>query len=354
MQKSTPIVRAVDVGYGHVKWSEGRDDTGLILADVFPSQAPLAIESDFQTEIMQRRDTFVVPVNGIHYEVGRQVRMAFGKNQELEQLDDRFALSDGYTARLYGAFNYMLSTLPSGDIDYLMLGLPMKTLKPHAAALQRRFVGKHTINMKGDTLVIRHCAVYPQPLGSYATYLQKKAHKIKNAPMALIVDVGYHTVDWITCLGMVANPDQSDGVERGMGAFLREVAKSVIKASGMAASESTVVRMLDQALISGDEFRLAGKQIDLKPHMNAGSAIIEQAAQAVRNNVGVGEGLDVVIVSGGGARFFLPAIKKHYPNHEVATLPTPALANVRGFHEFGELIADSALRATTHAQGVAR
>ena len=29
-------------------------------------------------------------------------------------------------------------------------------------------------------------------------------------------------------------------------------------------------------------------------------------------------------------------------------------ANVRGFHEFGELIADSALRATTHAQGIDR
>jgi hypothetical protein len=125
---------------------------------------------------------------------------------------------------------------------------------------------------------------------------------------------------------------------------LREVAKSVIKASGLAANESAVVRMLDQALISGDEFRLAGKVIGLKPHLKAGSAIIEQAAQAIRNNVGVGEGLDVVIVSGGGAGFYLPAIKNHYPNHEIATLPSPALANVRGFHQFGELIADSALR----------
>ena len=91
-------------------------------------------------------------------------------------------------------------------------------------------------------------------------------------------------------------------------------------------------------------FRLAGKEIDLKPHLKVGNAIIEQAAQAVRNNVGLGEGLDVVIVSGGGAGIYLPAIKKHYPNHEVATLQAPALANVRGFYQFGELIADSALR----------
>ena len=61
----------------------------------------------------------------------------------------------------------MLSTLPSRSIDYLMLGLPMKTLKQHSVALQRRFVGEHTINLEGEKFVIEHCAVYPQPLGSY-------------------------------------------------------------------------------------------------------------------------------------------------------------------------------------------
>ena len=66
MQKSTPIVRAVDVGYGHVKWSEGRDDTGLIIADVFPSQAPLVIEGNIHAATRSRRDTFVVPVSYTH------------------------------------------------------------------------------------------------------------------------------------------------------------------------------------------------------------------------------------------------------------------------------------------------
>ena len=96
MQKNTPIVRACDVGYGHVKWTEGRDPTGLILADCFPSQAPLATEGEFKVNEMEQRDTFVVPVGGRNYEVGRAVRLAIGPNQELEQLDTNFALSDGY------------------------------------------------------------------------------------------------------------------------------------------------------------------------------------------------------------------------------------------------------------------
>ena len=118
-QKSAPVVRAVDVGYGHVKWLEGRDDTGLIIADGFPSQAPLVIEGKILAATRSRRDTFVVPVNENHYEVGRQVHMAYGKNQELEQLDDLFPLSYGYTAVLYTKYNYMLHKLPAGYICLL-------------------------------------------------------------------------------------------------------------------------------------------------------------------------------------------------------------------------------------------
>lgn len=344
--KNPPIVRAIDVGYGHVKWSEGRDDQGEIIADTFPSQALLATEGEFQSEIMLRRDTVLVPVSGRIYEVGRHVRNAVPKNAELEQLDENFSLSDGYSARLYGAFNYMLPTLPEKKIDYLMLGLPLTTLNQNSKALMKRFLGEHTVNQKGETITVENCAVYPQPLGGYAAYLQRPHALHSKPPMALIIDVGYNTVDWLTCEGMVANPAQSSAVERGMSGFLREVAKSVIKTTGFPASESGVVRMLDLALISGDKFQIAGNDINLEPHMKAGAHILEEAAQAVRNHVGFGQEIQLVIISGGGAALYAPWIQKKFPAHKVVTLPDSALANVRGFHQFGEWIAESARRAT--------
>ena len=43
MFKKSPIVRSADIGYGHVKWTEGRDSDGNIIADSFASLAPLAV-----------------------------------------------------------------------------------------------------------------------------------------------------------------------------------------------------------------------------------------------------------------------------------------------------------------------
>ena len=351
MHKKAPIVRSADVGYGHVKWTEGRDSEGNIIADCFASQAPLAIDGEFTSEVMLKRDTYIVPVNGQHYEVGRHVRMAIGKNQELEQLNENFALSDGYAARLYGTFNYMLRNLPSQTIDYLMLGLPLTTLNKNQDKLADKFVGEHVINRKGDTILIRHCAVYPQPLGGYAAYYLTCLNQDTPPPLALLIDVGYNTVDWITCEGLMPNSSQSDAVERGMSGFLREVAKSVIKAHNIPnGSETAVVRILDHALMTGSQFKLSGQPIDLAPHLQAGDTVLEQAARAIQNNIGHGIDIEVVIMSGGGAERYAPWIRKIFPKHEVRILNEPELANVRGFHQFGDWLAESASRATPQVE----
>lgn len=339
------VVRAIDVGYGHVKWSDGRDETGEILADRFPSQAPLAVSNEVKAGFAHQRDTCIVPVNGRNYEVGRAVRMMLGKNQELEQLDEKFALSDGYTARVYGALNYMLPTLPARSIDFLVLGLPLTTLNKYSDDLSDRFLGEHIINTKGDTVVVSSCAVYPQPLGAYAAYLQRPIARHTKPPMALIIDVGYNTVDWLTCEGLVINPNKSDAVERGMSGYLREVAKSLIKSVDTAASESELVRLLDRHLIEGSPFLLTGKPINLDPHWAAGDAILEQAAQSVRNNVGAGLEIDIIIVSGGGASIYAPWVQQQFRTHDVIALPQSTLANVRGFQHMGEAMAESARRA---------
>ena len=350
MFKKSPIVRSADIGYGHVKWTEGRDSDGNIIADSFASLAPLAVVDEFHSEALLQRDTHIVPINGKFYEVGRNVHKAIGKNQELEQLNEHFALSDGYAARLFGAFNYMLPNLPSKTIDYLMLGLPLTTLNKHQDSLSAKFVGEHVINKKGDRILVRNCAVYPQPLGGYAAYYVICQNEDEHPPLALLIDVGYNTVDWITCEGLMPNANQSGAVERGMSGFLREVAKSVMKAHAIPNStESLVVRLIDQVLMSNRQtVKFSSETIDLTPHLEAGDFVLEQAARAVQNNIGHGVDIEVIIMSGGGAARYAPWIKEMFPKHEVRVLDEPELANVRGFHQFGDWIAESAARAAPH------
>ena len=354
-KKSQAVVRAIDVGYGHVKWTDGRDDANQIISDTFPSQAPVIFEGEWTSTVFHKHDTFLVPVNGQVFGVGREIRSCLERSQELEQLDEHFAMSDGYMARVYGAFNYMLPNLPSRTIDYLMLGLPMTTLEHYEAKLSERFLGEHIINQKGDRVLVKHCAVYPQPLGGYATYLQRPLPRHTEAPIALIVDAGYNTVDWIACEGLKPNRSQSGAVECGMSGYLRKVAKSIVKSKGLSSGqESSIVRLLDQAMISGGKFLLTGKPFDIEPHLKAGQPVLEQAAQAVRNNVGAGLGIDLIIVSGGGAKFYAPFVSEKFPNHVLVSLPSSSMANVNGFQQFGEWIANSAERATpNHIEGEA-
>src|SRR5687767_4131851 len=68
---ATPVVRAIDVGFGLVKCSL---PGGGFMS--FPSMAIPADVSAVRTLSTRRRDTFDVLVNGATYEVGRDVGLA--------------------------------------------------------------------------------------------------------------------------------------------------------------------------------------------------------------------------------------------------------------------------------------
>lgn len=346
MQDKELVVRAIDVGYGHIKFTEGRHaTTRQIRTDSIPSQSPTAKPPLTAGGVMNRRDTFIIPIGDRRYEVGRDVRHALHGNNESEVLDQNFALSDLYAARLFGALNYMAPGLPEDVIDVLVLGLPLNTFDKHREALEKRFTGTHVINERGEKILVQSCNVYPQPFGSYAAYMALNQGS-GQTPMALSVDPGYNTVDWFVCKGMTANDIRSDAVQRGMGAVLRAIADDMIKTHNFDATPTELVRSIDRALSSGEPFQLYGQVFDLAPHLAAGKDIIEEAAQAVKNSVGSGSDIDVIIMTGGGASLYAEAIADKFPRHKVQTLESPALANVRGFHLVGEMLAKSRMRAT--------
>jgi plasmid segregation protein ParM len=345
MEPKHPTVRACDVGYGHIKFTDGRDpESQLIRTASIPSQSPLARSSTVKNSgpTLASRDTFIVPVNGRFFEVGNDVRLAVHDNHVSEILGDDFSQSDAYAARLFGAFRYMLSALPKSTIDILVLGLPLSTFAKHHEAVENRFCGEQVIGLNDEIITIKTCLVVPQPLGSYAAYLSLPAmHQSKTTPMALVVDPGYQTVDWFVCKGMVASEVRSDAVPRGMGAVLRAAASDLIKKYAFDAKLDDVIRMLDRSLTCDLPFEMYGSKIDFFNHLRAGEDVIEEAVQAIKNSVGSGADIDVIILTGGGAKFYDEAVKRKFPRHKVTVLESPALANARGFHLLGEKLAKS-------------
>jgi len=350
----TPIVRSIDVGYGHVKFSEGDDERKAIRCDTFPSQSPPASPNMLGGAILHRRDTFLVPVDGRVFEVGKDVAMASDTHQESEILDDDYCLSAGYAARLYGALNYLLPGLPAERaIDRLVLGLPMNTFVSHSKRLQDRFEGELEINTRGDKVTVRACSVFPQPLGAYNAYLAETRGKSSgpqaSAPMALVVDPGYNTVDWFVCKGLKPSEKRSGASLRGMSAVLRVIAEKMIADIAAGGTVSQLVRLIDAAITEDRPLRLHGRNVPLEPYLPVAAPLFEEAAQAIKNKVGAAIDIDVIIICGGGARLYAPALAAKFQQQSVVTLANPAFANVRGFQLMGWRLAQSAQRAAAGA-----
>jgi plasmid segregation protein ParM len=344
------IGRASDIGYGHAKWSNGRDASGRIQVGRFPSKSPIAADPGLGGSVMHRRDTKLVPVNGRVYEVGPDVSLVLSSDHEGDILDQDFAVSDAYAARLYGTLNYMLPSLPNREIDALVLGLPLNTWKKHSKAVAEKFRGRHTINTSGTEVTIHHCEVYPQPFGAYMDYMA--THRItgdRKQPMALVLDPGYNSMDWFVCKGMKATEERSKAVNRGMSAVLRTVAEAMIRGQNLDLSVSEAMRLLDHALLTQTPLLIYGRQVDITPYMTAGHVVAAEAAQAVKNSIGAGGDIEIIILAGGGADFYLPALRDKFPHHEIVVLPDAAFANVRGFQLVSEMLAKSSRRATAGA-----
>lgn len=338
------VVRAIDVGYGHVKFTDGYSDDGTLCVDSFPSQSPVSSGAQLKSVSMQQRDTFLVPVGKHAFEVGKGVAGALRAHQETAVLDSKFALSDAYAARLLGALNYMAPALPTNAIDFLKLGLPMTTYVDLSEKLAKRFTGELIINLRGDVVTVRDCEVFPQPFGGYASFLAAK--QFSTPPRVLVIDPGYNTMDWFVCRGMEASELLCSATTLGMSAVMKDAAARIIKTIDTDAHVSAVVRLIDRTLMTDIPLSVCGIPVDLNEFLSASSAIIDEAVQAVKNSIGSGEDIDAIVLTGGGALFYSDAIRKHF-TQPVTILTDSTYANVRGFQALGEAQAESAWRATT-------
>lgn len=353
------IVRAVDVGFGHVKFTEGRKGRGKIELGHFPSQSTIVMKGDIgvDSEALHKLDVFLIPIQigdrVDNFVVGRDIDSLLSSDSETTILDQDYCLSPAYMARLFGALSYMYRSLPADDqpartIDMLALGLPMHTYKQYKDALVKKYTGTFVINDRGHAVTIKHCTVYPQPLGSYATFVGERG--FPEPPQVLVIDPGFNTLDWFTCKGMKVQKEFIGAVELGVSQVIRAIANKLPHDIRKGASIAAISRILDESFSSGvKQFKLRGKAYDIEPHMAPGKVIIDQAVGAVKAAMKDAVRVDHIVVTGGGASLFLPTIQARFPDHDVVLLDNPAFSNVRGFQVLAENLATSMARASAGA-----
>ena len=355
---TSPVVRAIDVGFGLVKLSlRAGDGVGFTS---FPSMAIPADASAVRTLGPRRRDTFDVPVNGIKYEVGREVGLAQAGGNFGRDVTDEFYRSAIYEALTKGALRYMAEA-GDGYIDVLVLGLPVNQYNDAKRRdyLRSQFEGEIAIG-DGKTLAVRRVIVQAQPMGGYAAlddHLDELNAVIAATPGALdplpngealdelavlMVDPGEHTLDWLLIQQGAINTRASGAAsDAGRHRVVRAVMESLCSTIERPLGPSTMPRIND-ALREQRPVKLAGVAHDLKPFDPVIRSVVEDSVNRMIDGLrDAHEILDLIVIVGGHPQHYRDVLAKRFPAIPVFVMPEAMGANVRGFQMIGEAEAES-------------
>lgn len=320
------ITRAIDIGYGNTKYVATRTEQEIRCA-MFPSLAPVASHLELSTGMAMTRDTVVVKVEGIAYEVGPGARLGL-KAHHTRILHGEYVETHEYLALLRGALSYMQVS----HIDLLVVGLPVGLMNNKAKGLAKSLKGRHRVG-GGREVTVEHVWTLAQPLGGFLDYAMGQGlYETLADQVNLIIDPGYYTVDWLTGIGIQAMPERTGSFAGGTHAILQTLARGVSEKLGVAYTD---IDAIDRALEKG-RLRVGGREIDLAPHWRQAQARIEEAVNAIANSVGQALDVNNIILVGGGSKFYESAIRRRFPSPSLIVAPDPIFANVRGFQIAGE------------------
>lgn len=342
-----PIVRSVEIGYGTSSTVTGVTKEGFVIR-TYPS-VPVPVKYSKQnlgSDILSSRKTVVVPVGKNKYEVGEDVHASSDPRSSRVLNTEGYIDSERYKALLLGA----LKMIPDEEVDLLVCGLPVSVM-PRREELKAMVEGTHDLG-DGREITIKSAWVIAQPLGGLLAYAreggQGRFNDMKNENL-LVVDPGYLTVDWLVTRGLIANENRSGDYEAGMSRVLTTVADAALEVFKEHPSFTRIndinVELLDQAFVTG-KLKLFGRTMDFPVHegcektpqfdfTDAINSVAEEAISTVVNKVGDAQDLDRIIIVGGPAMLYKPALQKAFPNHDIQILQDSLRANVIGFQEGG-------------------
>jgi plasmid segregation protein ParM len=331
-------VLAIDVGYGNTKavWNR-RDINGKIVWDeiCFPSVAT-QVTQRLEIEGMANPDRIMVDVEGRLFYVGPEVTA--GAEMLVGGVD--YISKPEYEALICGAWSYMMKSMGRvvPTVDVLVLGLPVANFVVRRGELSD--VGNRIhkvpvpVSLKHGIAQISAKAsqvyVIPQPYGS-----MRLAHEIalnddlaSDGFTALVIDPGYGTLDWFVAKGLMPQMEMSSSFEGGVKMILKEVSFKVGKDHGAGSPNMSLVA---KGLQNG--FMLdGGKRIDMTKYaLDVDLAANTLTSQFLQRFDPRKEGVNRIILAGGGAKYFARPLTESLPEYTIETMDMSVMSNARGF-----------------------
>ncbi|AQV96391.1 plasmid segregation protein ParM [Cupriavidus necator] len=313
---------AIDVGYGSTKsaFSLGSN----IASSMFPSLAPLLMR--YNGSVLPGRNIVDVVVDGARYEVGPEVSLSTAYGNAVRILTEDFVTTPEYAALLAGSLHYAKAV----EIDRLVLGLPVHNTHKYANYLMERFTGK--LDFGWGPIQVNNVLPLPQPLGTLVTYIQQSGKRYDPDNSYLVIDVGYFTTNWVVARGYIMDDTRSGGVPGGAARIYQQVASLISHVEGKTTDS---IERIDTAIREMKPLLFYGKDLDLRPFLDEAIAVTRQPVKEVQARVGRTQDIRAILLTGGGASLYAPAIQVAFPRTPIHMMDAPCYANVRGFYTIG-------------------
>ena len=336
------IIIALDVGYGNTKLVFGRDTNNW--SDLcFRSIAPKIItpQSDMSKGFSGSLDRVTVEVGGSSYLVGPEAHVSGGS----VVLSTDFVDLPEYLALLRGSILYAMKKTGSvfNHIDVLVLGLPVSNWQPKQAKLTQLGSGPHPITVPmalrsafGEQVevTVAKVMVLPQPMGAlhYANYCLSAENKLKPTGVHMVIDPGYNTFDWFVSIGLRPDVQRCGSLQGGVSQLLKLVANAAGSRLGVG---SLNLLEVEHGLETGI-MQVHGQKLNMNEFRPMVQTAAEQVVDRFINSIDMSLGISTLQLAGGGAPFYLEALRKAFKGYDITVSSASVMANARGFYLVGE------------------
>jgi PRTRC genetic system protein D len=338
-------VRASDLGYESSKHTLGRHGAGgQILTCSMQSHAPRLTEPTLPDRPgTPAAQGSVVRVGQEWYYVGSDV-MSLCSLPPARPIDREFTRQPAYKALLLGGMSEQVRHIGATSelhIDHYIVGLPPSSFdacRDDVAALTR---GDHLVPGRepGSLVLVRvnQATVVLQPQGSLVVVLGSRLNGARHS--VLTADMGGGTTDVMVSQGWQIKRQQCGSTPLGTLACAEAVADRL----RVDKSDPEVICLIDEALranaatvvIEADEYPLESCWSVVDDVLADAMGQVRKLAKSLAN-------VREFLLTGGGLHYLRRGVRTHMPKFEryvIFDRVDPVTANVRGFHQIGEILA---------------
>ena len=344
------IARAIDVGYGHVKYSIGESSAPNGEVEIpcgsFPSLPVLSTRNNTDDASNTRNSAKLmsIEVGGQKYLISANPEM-IAVPSHVRSAGENYVGSQFYRVCMAAAIKLM--RLPYPRIDHLVLGTPVGNFDAAKKMLLENF--SRGIEFDDQKIEIGQIYVARQPLGGLLYQYRRNGHEADLSRYTrLVIDVGYGTLDWVVARGLVPNHDRSGSSPHGVERLVNAIYADVCKPHGSISANLPINEDIDRMLQgTHSDFFFRGKSYHRESFDQLVNGIIDQGLETVFRKVSELNDIHSIVLVGGLAKLYAHRVKATHPDMQVEIVGTSAkesrFGNVRGF----QLIAERQLRAST-------